>query len=102
MQFDRVRLASEEGVFGLERVDDFQCVEELAELRVGFPFHVPETFPHDFDVITSLSQGLLFLDRGYAWYDHCDRWDVCLDGEESIRGTRAIDIRGTRTRWVDW
>jgi len=36
MQFDSVRATSEEGFSWLERFDDFERVQELTEIRVGF------------------------------------------------------------------
>ena len=45
MQFDGIGAAAEEGVSGLERVDDFQRVEELTEIWVGLDFLVPVTLP---------------------------------------------------------
>ena len=41
MQLDGIGTSAEEGIPGLERVDDFQGVEELAEICVGFHLQVP-------------------------------------------------------------
>lgn len=64
MQFNSVRASAKEGVSRLERVDDFQCVQEPLDIWVGFHLLVPGTLPLDVHVITALSQGLLFLDSG--------------------------------------
>ena len=64
MQFDGIGASTEKGVSGLKRVDDFQRVDKLSELWIGFRLQVPGTFPHDFDVTSPLSQGHLFLEGG--------------------------------------
>ena len=64
MQLDRIRATAKESIPGLERVDDFEGVEELAKLYVGLDLPVPLAFPYDFGIIASLSQTFLFLEGG--------------------------------------
>ena len=83
MQLDGIGTSAEEGVSGLEWVDDFQCVKEVAELCIGSHLHVPVAFPHDFNVIPSLSQGLLFVEGGLVDF---------LEG--AIRVTDSVAVNG--------
>ena len=79
MQFDSVRASTEEGVSGLERFDEFQGVEELTEIRVGFHFLIPVALPHDFHVTATLSQGVLFHESGFV--DFLEGAVVVTDGK---------------------
>ena len=65
-QFDSICASAEEGVSGLEQVNNFQCVQELLEVQFGFHLLVPGTLPLHFHIITLLSQGLLFLKGGFV------------------------------------
>ena len=79
MQFDSVRASAEEGVSGLERIDEFQGVEELTEIGVGFHVLIPVALPHDFDDTATLSQGFLFHERGFV--DFLEGAVVVTDGK---------------------
>ena len=61
VQLDGIGATAKEGIPGLEWFDDFEGIEKLAKFVVGLDFLVPLAFPHDSDIITSLSQGILFV-----------------------------------------
>ena len=85
MQFDSVRASTEESVSGLERFDEFQGVEELTEIWVGFHVLIPVALPHDFDVTATLSQGLLFRERGFVDF---------LEGAVSVTDGKSVAVLG--------
>ena len=85
MQFDGIGATPEEGVSGLKWFNEFEGVEEVTELGVGLDFLVPVAFPHDFNVVPSLSQGLLFVLSGLV-----DFW------EGTVRVTDGMPVTLTR------
>ena len=85
MQFDSIRASAEESVSGLERFDEFQGVEELTEIWVGFHVLIPVALPHDFDVTATLSQGLLFRERGFVDF---------LEGAVSVTDGKSVAVLG--------
>ena len=85
MQFDCIGASTEEGVAGLERVDEFEGIEEVTELWVSLDFSVPVAFPHDFNVVLSLSQCLLFVLSGLVDFS-----------EDTVRVTDGMPVTLTR------
>ena len=85
MQFDSVRASTEEGVSGLKWIDEFQGVEELTEIWVGFHVLIPVTLPHEFDVTATLSQGLLFHERGFVDF---------LEGAVRVTDGKSVAVPG--------
>lgn len=70
----------------MECVDDFQCVQELPEVWVGFHLLVPGTLPLDIYVVTALSQVLLFLESRFVGFLQstvvvADGKSVAVDGK---------------------
>ena len=85
MQLDGIGAATEEGIPGLKWFDDFEGVKEVTELCIGLDFLVPLAFPHDFNVVPSLSQCLSFVLSGLVDF---------LEG--TVRVTDGIPVTLTR------
>jgi hypothetical protein len=68
MKFDGIGSSTKEGVSGFEWIHDFEGLEEGFEYFIRVDFPVPITFPHDFEVVPTLSQDVLFPERGLVGF----------------------------------
>ena len=86
MKFDGVGTSTKEGVSGFKRFNDFKRVEKLLEVWISFDLSVPVALPLDLEMIATLLEKLVFLQRGFVDLRqgavHVTYWiSIALDGK---------------------
>ena len=79
MKFDGVGSATEEGISGLQGVDDLEGGEKFLQVLIVFDFVVPLTFPYFFD---NVALSLMLVEFFLGTFVHFSQGTTCVyDGK---------------------